>query len=179
MTLNRTRICAASTVLAALAMFSTASHADRYVGLDGSALAFDNSVEGAVDAKGLRLRIGARINEVFDIEGHFGGGSNSETDSFDKLGVGYIGGYLKGYVPLGRYSAFYGLAGFTGIELTQTLPNGSRFSDDKTAFSFGIGLETRLSRNLDLTADYIRYSMGDDEEFSDVSAVSMGLKLYF
>lgn len=174
-----TRIFAALPLLVAATVFSSAAYADSYIALDASALAFEEPTEGSVDARGLRVRVGARVNRVFDIEGHFGGGSTSETQSFDKLSVGYIGGYLKGYLPLGRFSALYGLAGFTGIELTQSLSSRSRFSDNRTAFSFGFGLETRISRNLDLSADFVRYSLGDDEVFSDLTALSLGLKLYF
>lgn len=148
-----------------------------YVGLDATSISVENSDNEEATPRGLRLRLGMRISHAFDIEMHLGSGSDSSVNSFDRFGTTYVAGYLKGYLPVGRRSALYGLAGFSGIEFSQRLDR-QRFSDDRSALSFGFGLETQISRFLDLSADYVVYTL-DDEQFSDLSAVNIGLKYYF
>ena len=121
--------------------------------------------------------MGARLSEWFDLEAHLGGGSDNSTRVFDELRVGYLGLYLKGHLPIGRRSYLYVLAGGAGVELTQII--GRReFTVDRSGFSYGFGLETRLSRNWDVSADYIQYTL-DDESFSDGSSINLGLKWNF
>lgn len=152
-------------------------HANGYVGLDGSSVSVDNDLDDDLNPRGMRVRLGVRISEVFDIEAHLGGGSDSRTSAFDTFSTTYAGAYLKGYLPLGRQSALFGLAGVSGVEHTQTL-NGRDFSDSQGGFSYGFGLETQLTQRLDLSADYMRYT-SDEGPFSEVSAVNLGIKWYF
>lgn len=162
---------------AALLLPTANASASSYIGLDGSSVSFDYSAEDDVNATGLRLRLGMRVAEGFDIEAHIGGGADNSTQAFDELRASYIGFYLKGYLPVGERSALFALAGGSNVELEQTIGPG-KFSDDRAGFSYGFGLETQLSERLDLSADFMRYSL-DDDEFSAVSAVNIGLKLYF
>ena len=159
------------------ASVSTVAQASNYVGLDGTSLTVDNTVDDDVNPIGARLRLGQRVNEFFDLELQLGGGLDESTQGFDELRAAFAGLYLKGYLPLGRRSALFALAGASTVELTQTIGRG-RFSDNRSGFSFGFGLETQLTRRLDLSADFMRYSL-DDDEFSEVDAVNLGLKLYF
>lgn len=156
---------------------SSLSYASGYLAIDGSSVTVTNSVDDDVNPRGLRLRLGMRISEVFDLEAHFGGGTDDTTQAFDEFSASYVGFYLKGYHPIGRRSALFALAGGAAVELTQNI-GGSEFADDRGSFSYGFGLETQLSRAVDLSADYMRYILNDDE-FSEVSAVNLGLKWYF
>lgn len=156
---------------------SSLSYASSYLAIDGSSVTVTNSVDDDVNPRGLRLRLGMRISEDFDLEAHFGGGTDDTTQAFDEFSASYVGFYLKGYHPIGRRSALFALAGGAAVELTQNI-GGSEFADDRGSFSYGFGLETQLSRAVDLSADYMRYILNDDE-FSEVSAVNLGLKWYF
>jgi len=156
---------------------ATASQAGGYLGIDGSSLTVTNSVEDDINPRGLRLRLGMRVSQHFDIEAHVGGGTDRDVRTFDQFRTSYAGVYLKGYQPIGHRSALFALVGGTVVELTQSIGSG-RFSDDRGGLSFGFGLETQLSRTLDLSADFMRYAL-DDDEFSAVSAVNLGLKWYF
>ncbi|MFK7997598.1 MAG: porin family protein [Granulosicoccus sp.] len=156
---------------------STVAHASSYLAIDGSSVTINNSVENDLNPRGLRLRLGVRVSETFDLEAHFGGGTDQATQAFDEFSAAYMGVYLKGYVPIGQRSALFAMAGGASVELTQTV-RGGRFSDDRAGFSYGFGLETQLSHSLDLSADYMRYTL-DDDEFSEASAVNLGLKWYF
>ncbi len=170
---------AAAVAVFALAIVGAvpATHAEGYIGLDGSSINVDSSVEDDINPRGLRLRLGLRLNELFDIEAHVGGGRDGTTTAFEKFSTTYYGVYLKGYLPVGRRSALFFLAGGAGVEFTQNLDTG-KFSDDRNGLSYGIGLETQLSKYVDLSADFIQYTLSDDQ-FSDASAVNLGVKLYF
>jgi len=155
----------------------TAAQASNYLAIDASSVTVTNTGEDDINPRGFRARLGVRVSEVFDLEAHFGSATDDETEAYDELNATYMGLYLKGYLPVGQRSALFALAGGASVELTQTLADG-KFSDDRSGFSYGFGLETELSRALDLSADYTRYSL-DDDNFSDVSAVNIGLKWYF
>ena len=168
----------ASLMCLVITLFSHPATANGYIGVDGTSISINSAGGGDINPIGVRLRLGTRVSRVFDIEAQFGGGSDDETTStFDELGASYMGCYLKGYLPLGRYSAVYALAGGAALELTQTIGEG-KFSDERTGFSYGFGLETQLSRHMDLSADFMRYTI-DDNEFTAVSAINLGIKWYF
>ena len=158
-------------------LLAGSAQAETYIAIEGSRLSVDNNVSDDLEPSGLRFRLGARVSEFFDVEGHFGLTSDDDSPIFDELDATYFGGYLKGYIPVGERSALFGLAGYTRTELTQTV-GGSEFSDARTGFSWGFGLETQLTERVDLTADYMQY-LSDEGLFEDISAVNFGLKLYF
>ena len=172
------RLMACAVFCLTLSVYGSQAHASGYyVGLDGSAVSVDNTVDSDVDPRGIRFRLGTNVSRFFDLEAQFGGAIDNETRAFSEFSAAYAGFYLKGYLPLGRRSSLFALAGGAAVELTQTIGRG-RFSDDRGSFSYGFGLETRLSRNFDISADFMQYSL-DDDEFSGVSAINLGLKYYF
>lgn len=165
-------------VFAAPALFgSGAAQAGGYLGIEGSSVSVENNLDDELNPVGLRLKLGMRLSDVFDIEGHVGLTSDSENRAFDDFDTGYIGAFLKGYIPLGSRSALFALAGVSSVEHTQTI-NGSEFTDDRTGVSWGFGMETQLSERLDLTADWMHY-LADDGLFEEITAVNFGLKMYF
>lgn len=153
------------------------AQASGYIGLDGSSLDIENSLDDELNPGGLRLRLGIPVAPMFDLELHIGGGSESETLVADRFRASYMGAFLKGYLPVGRRSALFGLAGFSAVDFTQTF-DGRDFTDERSGFSYGFGLETEISRRLDLSADYVRY-VSDEGPFSELSSVNLGIKLYF
>jgi len=153
------------------------TQAGGYIGLDGSSLNIENSLDDELNPGGLRLRLGMPIAPLVDIELHLGGGHESRTTAADSFSAVYTGAFLKGYLPVGRRSAFYALAGVSAVDYTQTF-DGRDFSDERSGFSYGFGLETEISRRMDLSADYVRY-VRDDGPFSELSSVNLGIKLYF
>jgi len=167
-----------ATVLAVPAMAgSGAALAAGYFGIEGSSVSIENNLDDELNPTGLRLKLGMRLSDVFDIEGHVGFTSDSDNKAFDDFEADYIGAFLKGYIPLGSRSALFALAGFSSVELTQSI-NGSEFIDDRTGVSWGLGLETQISERIDLTADWMHY-LADDGLFEEITAVNFGLKVYF
>lgn len=155
------------------------AQASGYIAIEGSAgsLDVDPSTPTDIEPGGMRMRLGTRIDDTFDMEMHFGFMRDNRTDSFDHIDASFAGVYLKGYLPIGYNSALFALGGMTVLELGQDV-SGQRFTDSRGGFSYGFGLETQLSENTDLTADYMRY-IADDGLFDHFSAVSFGIKLYF
>ncbi len=158
-------------------MAATSASASSYITIDGTSVTVQDNLDGELNPMGLRFRLGMPIADNLDIEGHFGFGADTRDSAYDNFGTTYAGAYLKGYVPIGFNSAFYALGGYSAVTLTQEV-NGSEFSDERYGFSYGAGLETKISRRADLTADYMRY-VRDEGLFSDISAVSLGIKFYF
>ncbi len=144
---------------------------------------------------GMRLRLGASLSPFVDLEGQLGFSFNDE-DEADHAELGVYGVYLKGYLPIGPYSSLYASGGMTVIDINSTVPeaNAQSLSHSPThspthsesgstgrsygSFSYGFGLETRLTDYLDLTADYMSY-LSETDSRAGVSAVTFGLKLYF
>ncbi len=153
-------------------------NAETYFSIDGSKL--NLQTEGSdedISPGGIRFRIGSQISPRIDVEGHLGFSFEDETDDFDSLSATYFSGFLKGYIPLGRASALYGLVGWSAISLTQELAN-TEFTEDRGGFSWGFGMETQLTKNADLTGDFVNY-IASDGAFENISAVNVGIKLYF
>ena len=148
-----------------------------YIGLDGTSLMVENSAGDDVNPRGVRLRLGTSIDDVFDFELHVGGGRESQSASSDRFSTTYLGAFVKGHLPLSHRSAVFALAGFSGVGISQRV-GLSEFSDSRGGFSYGFGMETNLSNRINLSGDFIRY-VGEEGEFAAVSAVNLGIKLYF
>lgn len=148
-----------------------------YVGLDGASISVENQLDDELNPRGIRLRLGMQLSDLLDIEMHLGGGTDSETPAFESFSATYGGAYLKAYLPVGQRTALFGLAGVSGINYSQEV-SGRTFIDTQSGFSYGFGMETQLTNRLDLSADYIRYS-NNGSEFSELSAISFGIKYFF
>ncbi|MBX2826273.1 MAG: porin family protein [Gammaproteobacteria bacterium] len=162
--------------------FSAAASADGYFAIEGSAMSLVSGAdsggsENEVSPGGLRMRLGTPISELLDLEGHLGFSFDDENDQFDEISASYYGAYLKAYLPVGYSSALFALGGLTSVNIDQSI-GSSRFSDDRTGVSYGFGLETQLTENADLTADYMSY-LRDEGLFEEITSFNFGLKLYF
>lgn len=170
--------------IAALSLLTTpqafANHDTAYFAIERTALFIDSSSgpqHDEISPTGFRLRMGASLSHAFDVEAQFGGGSDDDTGGFDDFKARYAGAYLKGYLPLGYRSSLFGLGGFSYVELTESIDR-IEFNDSRTGFSYGFGLETQITKNVDLSADYMRYSQ-EDGIYDEISAVNFGVKIYF
>ncbi|MBX2884937.1 MAG: porin family protein [Granulosicoccus sp.] len=169
-------------IAAGLLSFSAVSGASGYFAIEGSAMSLVNSSapDGSheeLSPGGLRLRVGTRISELLDLEGHLGFSFDDDNDQFDEISATYFGAYLKAYLPVGHSSALFALGGLTTVNLNQNV-NGRDFTDDRSGVSYGFGLETQLTENADLSADYMSY-IRDEGLFEEVSSFNFGIKLYF
>lgn len=151
--------------------------AGAYVGLDAASIAVENELDDELNPHGVRLRLGMRVSDLLDMELHLGGGTDSDTPAFESFGATYGGAYLKAYLPFAQRSSLFGLMGVSGISYSQTV-SGRTFTDTQSGFSYGFGMETQLTEQLDLSADYMRYS-NNGTEFSELSTISFGIKYYF
>lgn len=164
--------------LALSLLLPSAANAGGYIGLDGSSIGIGgNDGSEELNPLGFRGRLGLPVGQSLDIEAHLGFGGEENVAGVDEFGTGFAGVYLKAYIPVGERSALYGLAGGSTVQITRTL-NGRETSEEHSGFSYGFGLETELTQRLDLTADWMRYA-SEQDQFDEVSAVNVGLKLYF
>jgi outer membrane immunogenic protein len=153
------------------------AHADSYIGLDGASITVENPLDDELNPHGMRLRLGIRLSDLLDMEMHLGGGTDSDTPAFESFSATYAGAYLKAYLPFGQRSSLFGLAGVSGVSYSQDV-NGRTFTDSQSGFSYGFGMETQITDRLDLSADYMLYS-NNGTQFSELSAISFGIKYYF
>ena len=151
--------------------------AETYFSIDGSRFNLRTESDDEVSPGGIRFRMGSQISPLIDVEGQLGFSFSKDSDSFDSLRATYFSGFLKGYLPFGKVSAIYGLAGWSAISLSQEIGT-SEFTEERGGFSWGFGIETQLTRNTDLTADFVNY-INSDGVFENISAVNVGIKLYF
>lgn len=155
-------------------------YAGGFIAIEGSAISYGDSVGNDESEGGMRLRIGKSINPVMDLEGHLGfslkGRNTEESDSGSPL---YYGMFLKAYLPLGGGAALYGLGGLASVNLDQS----SGLLDSRAGFAYGLGLEWRLAKGVDMTADFMSY-LRDSEDtdtglLNELTSLSLGIKLYF
>ncbi|MBX2836658.1 MAG: porin family protein [Gammaproteobacteria bacterium] len=164
-------------ILLATSWSAGVTQADTYIAIEGSRMEVANNNNNSLEPSGLRFRLGSRVSDFFDVEGHFGFTSDDENPAFEEFNSNFMGAYLKGYIPVGQRSALFGMGGFTRVKLSQTF-NDREISDARTGFSWGFGMETQLSERVDITADYMQY-LSDEGLFEDISAINFGVKLYF
>lgn len=134
-----------------------------YVGGDAMFWSLDPERGSSSDDVGLRLRGGAQFNDYFALEGHLGTGGSDGGADLDYL----AGAYAKGIFPVAPEVRFYGLAGFTEVEVSDNRESG---------FSYGGGAEMDIAPNLSVGADYMRYLDKSDYTFD---AASVGLSYRF
>ena len=181
------RLILGGSVLCCAAANAWAGHptviGSAFLALDGAVFGISSDRQTDTSLPGMRLRVGASLSPLIDLEGQFGFSFNDEDYSNDpELGV--YGVYLKGYLPIGQYSSLYAAGGMAVVDVHSPQHLGTNdthagFSDGVVGgFSYGFGLETQLSDSLDLTADYLSYLSASDDQ-DGVSAVTFGLKLYF
>jgi len=152
--------------------------AETYFAIDGSRLSLVDESEEEINPGGLRFRVGTQLGTFVDVETHVGFSFSDDKGVTEDLTAAYVSGFLKGYVPIGRTSALFGMVGVTAASLSQELGRRSEFSEDRTGFSWGVGVETSLNKRVDLTADFVSY-IRSDGLFEEISAFNMGLKFYF
>lgn len=168
-----------TTLLAAsVASFATTpALASSYITVEGTSVTVEDNLDGDINPMGLRFRFGTPIGKNLDMEAHLGFGMDDRNSNYEEFSSAVAGVFLKAYIPIGFNSAFYGLAGYSAMTITQTV-NGQDFEDERRGLSYGAGFETKISGRVDLTADYVRY-VKDEGLYEDISAVSLGLKFYF
>jgi len=159
-------------------VLTTAANANGYFAIEGSSLTLEEREKSGISPTGLRMRLGTHINRLMDVEGHYGFSFRDKDESDERnTNTKYYGLYLKAYLPVGHNSALFALAGMSTVNLTQDFGESS-LEDSRSGGSYGFGMETKLTQNADLTADYMSY-IRDEGVFEEVSSFNFGVKLYF
>lgn len=171
-------LCVAGFLTAALGAPAYANHNTTYLSIEGTALnVHSNSLGTSFDPFGVRVKVGTRLSPAFDVEAQFAASSDDSNGLLDQLDATLAGVYLKGYLPLGFRSSLYALGGYSWAKFT-THSFEQEIVDRQSGFSYGVGVETQIARNIDLSADFTSYSQ-EGGEYDDVSSFSFGVKVYF
>ena len=182
MTLVSRSILPLSAIVAVSAAFSTqafANHDTTYVSIEHAAFSVANSRTNTTEHEptGVRIKIGTSLSYAFDIEAQMAATSDDSAKALDQFDTSLAGVYLKGYLPLGFRSSVYGVGGYSWTKFT-AISGDQEFVNRQSGFSYGFGVETRLTDNIDLSADFMNYSQ-EDAEYDEVVSVNFGIKLYF
>ncbi len=126
---------------------------DKYVGLDYMFLNYEGDGGSELDITASRLKMGYYFSPHFAIEGLVGIGVKDDSErgyiyyngSYRTVDIdveldSLMGIYLRGEISDNDKIKFYGVAGFSKIELTASALGYSE-SDDDSDFSLGIGFE--------------------------------------
>lgn len=131
------------------------------------------------------FRIGVPLNPYLAVEGRLGAGlSNTRTYvDGDPVNVGVdsmVAGYLKGSLPLSPIFSLYGLAGAAHTRLSVDA-YGQNGSTTDNSFSFGIGGDFNLNRDIGLNVEWVRTMREDgfdaDGYTGDVLSVGLNWRL--
>ena len=181
------QLAASLSVVALLSSIATPTLADHknqtYFSVERTALFVDSGVSAdTIDSRplGVRLKLGTRLSRWFDIEGQVGAGRDSSASQFSEVDARFAGVYLKGHLPIGFRTSIFGLGGASWVGLSEGFGDNefSDINDNLMGFSFGVGIETQLSKRIDLTADFISYGQQNDL-FDGITSLNFGVKLYF
>lgn len=166
----------ATAVAAALTLAQPASAQDgstAYVGVGYSQVDFDD-----LDGKpGMALGIvGTPVGEYFAVEGRFGFGVRSVTEStFTGTFIAtaelkiksYYGGFVRGILPAGENFNLYGILGYGSGKAEVNTNFGLSDSSSESSEAFGVGAEFVLGQNKQhhLGFEWAKY-------FEDTTAIS-------
>jgi len=178
-TFSRTIFSAVLGFSAVLSQAAFANHDTTYFSIEGTALSVGSSSqsEAQFEPVGVRLKVGTGLSRSFDLEAQIAASSDDSTGSLDQFDASQAGVFLKGYLPLGFRSSLYAIGGYNWTKFT-AYSGGQEFVDRQSGFAYGFGVETRLSKNIDLSADFMNFSL-DEAEYDDVSSINVGVKVYF
>lgn len=140
-----------------------------------------NASDGEADPAALFLLAGYQFNENIALEGRFG--FNAGDDDFEfasggstKVEVSSILSLL-GKFSLGGDISPYAVIGFTDFELDAQ--NGQTVEGD--GFSFGAGIDFKVSDNTAISLEYVNYASPDitGGGEADLTALSLGVNYTF
>jgi opacity protein-like surface antigen len=148
-----------------------------YIGIDYQLGTYDTGKK-EVNPEAFRLRGGTELNPYLAVEAQVGAGTQSDVYaannvSFDIKVESFYSLFVRPQISISNFASVYGLVGGTYIDVSSSSNNPAIQPSDKgfeKSFSYGVGVDFNVSKNIRLNADYIQY-MGD------YSAISFGVKL--
>ena len=167
----RASLALGSMITLAMATTPVAAQDTFYLGVDLHAWHVSPDQGSSWRDIGIRGRLGGRLAEHFAVEAHLATGG-SDRENGVPLELDHLAGvFLRGDIPVTRYTSLYGLAGFSQVKLTV---EGS--SDTDSSISFGFGADYQVTNNTHVSLDWIRYV---NETDYDYSALSVGARWSF
>lgn len=155
------------------------AHADMYRSSPGGLYAGANysflSVDDA-DLGMLSAKVGGMVTPFFGLEARAGFGVSDDTvDGIDVELKSLFGGYATLNLANESPATPYLIFGFTRYEYELSNAVAS-VKDDDSDFSYGIGVDFALTRDMSANLEYMRYGKTDGVEFD---AIGLGLSVRF
>jgi len=143
-----------------------------YLGITYSSIRYaDKILPETINLNTVLFKVGIPINQYFAIELRpttFGSTDNKS------INLGPLSGlYGKAVIPLSAHSNVHGLIGFTGVDIEH---RNSLEYKSVMSFSYAVGLDLNIYKNVDLVIEYIKYITIADIY---ISAIELGLNLNF
>lgn len=131
-----------------------------YVGLNVGILRYNESEIGTFTPSVVFARAGLPVTRYLGLEVRLGTGLANYQNSGYEVGAGTLAGaYVKGSVPLASNLSVYGVAGVGRIRLVRNFANNGTTN---TRFSFGIGGDLDLTRQMLVNFEWTRYPTGTE-----------------
>lgn len=120
----------------------------------------------------LKLKYGQYLSPNLAIEGHLLFGISDDSINVNGIDVDIelsqaLSIFLKGDINLTATTNLYGLIGFSRGELEASVPEFDVSVTEKDSdLSYGVGIESEISPNLLISAEYISYLSEDTYDYS-------------
>lgn len=182
-TLSKNTLAAAVIAGSAGLAMALPAHADMYRSSTGGLYAGANYSfltldDGTVDADVgmLSAKVGGLLTPYFGLEARGGFGvSDDRVAGVDVELTSLFGGYATLNLANESPATPYLIFGMTRYEFEFSGPGGS-LKDDDSDFSYGVGVDFALTRDLSANLEYMRYGEKDGIE---LSGIGLGLNVRF
>ena len=153
-----------------------------YAGGQFALLDYDVDGLSSFNPTGLVGRVGHFVVDYVAIEGRIGFGLGDDSITVQGIRVdgqleNLFGAYVVGHLPIEGAFSPYGLLGFTSAKAKLELPGfGVSETDTDSGFTWGLGVDIRVSQQVSVNGEYVRYL---DERDYVFSALSFGVNFWF
>ena len=183
-----------STLLASILIFITGtvsadSEGKRYIGIQyGVADYSEKGISKNFNPTALIGRYGYYFYPSLSIEGRLGFGVRDDTKFVREFGTSgldatlelgsILGIYGTGHISLAESLSLYGILGVSRVEATASVPAfpAADSTEDEVSFSYGIGTDISLGKNIALNIEYMKYL---DKDNLDLGVIGAGVVFNF
>jgi len=140
----------------AMAQAQDADNVGAYVNLNAGI-----ADASSADLKALQARLGYRFHPNFGVEGEFGVGVDSDTDTIGGVRVNQklkhqAAAYLVGFLPVGPNTDLLARVGY-GTAKIRVRAGAASLSDSEESVNFGVGVQHHFDGVNGIRADYTRF----------------------
>lgn len=159
-----------------------AAHAQTglYAGVGVAQVQYKEDGFQSLEPTAITFRVGSQLNPNFAVEARLGTGLSDGSGTFSGIPISaeidnFYGVYAKGIIPVTSWFAPYAMVGYTHAKVTARA-GGFSASNSDSDFSYGIGADFPVSKNIAINLEYARLFAGDGY---NADAISLGVAYKF